>query len=46
MTVDEYEVQAAYAEVGRRLDAELASRHLPSSAVSLSMLSSCDGDDR
>jgi hypothetical protein len=46
MTVDEYEVDAVYQEVGRRIDAELVGRHLPVTAVSLSMASTCDGDDR
>jgi len=46
MTVDEYEVEAVYEEVGRRLDAELGRQHLPSSSVGLSMASSCDGDDQ
>jgi len=43
MTVDEYEVEAAYEELRRRMDAELARQHLSLSAVSLAMLSSCDG---
>ncbi len=46
MTVDEYEVEAVYEEVGRRLDAELVRQHLAVTAVSLSMATSCDGDDR
>ncbi len=46
MTVDEYEVDAVYQEVGRRVDAELVEQHLPVTAVSLSMASACDGDDR
>jgi hypothetical protein len=46
MTVDEHEVDAVYAEVGRRVDAELVEQHLPVTAVSLSMGSACDGDDR
>lgn len=46
MTVDEYEVQAVHDEVRRRVEAELARQHLPSSAVGLSMASSCDGDDQ
>ena len=46
MTVDEYEVDSVYQEVERRMDAELARQHLPSSAVSLAMLISCDGGDQ
>jgi hypothetical protein len=46
MTVDEYEVDAVYQEVGRLMDTALARQHLPSSAVSLAMASSCDGGDQ
>ncbi len=46
LTVEENEVGAVYEEVGRRLDAELVAQHLPVTAVSLSMASDCDGDDR
>jgi hypothetical protein len=46
MTVDEHEVNAVYEEVERRVDAELVGQHLPAAAVSLSMASNCDGDDR
>ncbi|CUR54386.1 hypothetical protein NOCA2150128 [metagenome] len=45
-TVDESEVAAVYAEVGRRVDAELVRQHLPTTAVSLSMATSCEGDAR
>ncbi len=46
VTVDEYQVDAVYQEVGRLMDAALARQHLPLSAVSLGVLSSCDGDDQ
>lgn len=46
MSVDEHEVEAAYAEVGRRVEAELARQRLPATSVSLSMASSCEGGDR
>ena len=46
LTVDEYEVEAVYQAVAQRLDAELVRQHLPSSSVSLSMASSCDGGDQ
>lgn len=46
MTVDEFEVDAVYAEVGRRMDEELMRQRLSRSAVSLAMLSSCDEEER
>jgi hypothetical protein len=46
LSVDEYEVQAVYEEVDRRLHIALARQQLPSSSVSLSMASSCDGGDQ
>ncbi len=46
VTVEDYEMEAVHAEVGRRVDAELAKQHLPASAVSLSMATSCVGGDR
>ncbi|MGA8846743.1 MAG: hypothetical protein WB471_09050, partial [Nocardioides sp.] len=45
-TVGEYEVNAVYDEVGRRVDADLVERRLPVTAVSLAMAVACDGDDR
>ena len=45
-TVDEYEVNAVYEEVERRVDADLVEQHLPVTAVSLAMAVACDGDDR
>ena len=45
-TVDEYEVNAVYEEVGRRVDADLVEQRLPVTAVSLAMAVACDGDDR
>ncbi len=46
VTVDEFEVAAVYADVGRRMDDELRRQRLSRSAVSLAMLSSCDGEDQ
>jgi hypothetical protein len=46
LSVDEYEVQAVYEEVERRLHVALARQQLPSSSVSLSMASTCDGGDQ
>ncbi len=46
VSVADYEMDAVYQEVARRINAELAARHLPISSVSLAMASDCNGDDQ
>jgi hypothetical protein len=44
-SVDEYETYAVMAEVEDRVNAALEKQGLPTGAVSVSMFSSCDGDE-